>query len=44
MGGNILLYGGDPRYTTHLVTSRPPVQEEDCSMVGNAGSTPEHEE
>jgi len=35
--------GGDPRYTTHLVVSHRPGQEEDCSKVGYAGSPSEEE-
>ena len=41
MGPYNPLSGGDPRYTTHLVASHPPIQEEDCSKDGYAGSPPE---
>jgi len=37
MGRHYSLYGGDPRYTTHLVASHRPGQEEDCSKDGYAG-------
>ena len=33
--------GGDPRYTTHLVASHRPSQEEDSSKDGSAGSPPQ---
>jgi len=39
-----LLSGGDPRYTTHLVASHRPGQEEDCLKDGYAGPPPEWEE
>ena len=44
MGRHNSLSGCDPRYTTHLVASRRPGQEEDCSKDGYAGSPPEFEE
>ena len=44
MGGHNLLSEGEPRYTTHLVTSHRSGQEEGYSKYGYAGSAPEWEE
>ena len=41
MGRHYSLSGGDPRYTTHLVASHRPGQEEDCSKDGYGGRPPE---
>jgi len=38
MGRHYSLSGADPTYTTHLVASHRPGQEEDCSKDGYAGS------
>jgi hypothetical protein len=43
MGRHCSLSGGEPRYTTHLVASYRPGQEEDCSKDRYAGSPPEQE-
>jgi hypothetical protein len=43
MGRHFSLSGGDPRYTTHLVASHRPGQEDHCSKDGYAGSPPEVE-